>query len=618
MFQPIKQIGGLFQYNILSHSNGRKSNISNAPSSFGVFYLKPDTPTLLLLKINDFNIINFDKFKKLILIDHSASLEARRYTLYLEGILLGFLFALALFGWFSGFSNRDKTSFHYGVWIFIALLASATTRMFDGTRFFEFFVNLDGLHNSIGPYTTLLPKFFFCMQDIAFVIFARAFLELKSKFLRLHTTTSLWILWQFTSVYLFDIFNIDFLYRRELNVIFFIGTLTAVYVASIIRYFQGMKIANFFIIAMLPYLFFRVSLYLGAVDIPSPFAGFEPQGLGALLRNRQSFVAIGASCEALIMAFAIISRTRFLNEQLKLSIETKKDFLESQNNLLETTVSERTKEIKEQHIALSHAHQLVVGSVNYASRLQRGQLPRQQRIAGRFESFDVIWEPRDTIGGDLWWISSENRPGPFYLGVADCTGHGVPGAMLSLLVSNSLERIHVGDANPDPARGLMALDHMLRSGLNQDRADSESDDGCDMALLRIDPTAKTMQFAGAKIGLFQLQSDGQVKRHAAARVSLGYQQAPDPKDEPQSQTIAYGADDVFVLVTDGFTDQLGGDPARPRSFGYRPIEAVLSSMPKASASDIVAKLKQDFAQWQGNFKRRDDVTVLVFRILAPA
>ena len=307
-----------------------------------------------------------------------------------------------------------------------------------------------------------------------------------------------------------------------------------------------------------------------------------------------------------------------MQDQLNSDAQTHKDYVEDQNKVLEETVTERTQELAAKHGQLTEVHELVVGSVNYASRLQRGQLPRQQRIAGRFESFDVIWEPRDTIGGDLWWISSENRPGPFYLGVADCTGHGVPGAMLSLLVSNSLERIHAGDANPDPARGLMALDHMLRSGLNQDRADSESDDGCDMALLRVDPASKTMQFAGAKIGLFQLQSDGQVKRHAAARVSLGYQQAPDSKDEPQSQTIKFGADDVFVLVTDGFTDQLGGDPARPRSFGYRPIEAVLSSMPKASASAIVGKLKQDFAQWQGNFKRRDDVTVLVFRILAAA
>ena len=104
---------------------------------------------------------------------------------------------------------------------------------------------------------------------------------------------------------------------------------------------------------------------------------------------------------------------------------------------------------------------------------------------------------------------------------------------------------------------------------------------------------------------------------AAAHLSLVHQQAPNSKGKPQSQGIGYGADDVFVMVTDGFTNRLDGDPARPRACRYRQIEAVLSAMPKVSASDIVDTLKQDFAQWQGNFKRRDDVTALTLRILAP-
>ncbi len=120
-------------------------------------------------------------------------------------------------------------------------------------------------------------------------------------------------------------------------------------------------------------------------------------------------------------------------------------------------------------------------SVNYASRLQRSQLPSADRINGRFKSIDVIWEPRDTIGGDSWWISSSQHKGPFILAISDCTGHGVLGAMLSLLVSNSLERIYTNNLNPDPVIAIMLSDNYLRLGLNQDRNDSESDDGCDAA-----------------------------------------------------------------------------------------------------------------------------------------
>jgi hypothetical protein len=112
------------------------------------------------------------------------------------------------------------------------------------------------------------------------------------------------------------------------------------------------------------------------------------------------------------MALAVVSRTRWLQEQLAANMKAQQAMVEDQNRKLEATVAERTAELASQHKALDEAHQMLVGSVNYASRLQRGQLPRPLRLEGRFASFDVIWEPRDTIGGDLWWISSSQHKAP--------------------------------------------------------------------------------------------------------------------------------------------------------------------------------------------------------------
>jgi serine phosphatase RsbU (regulator of sigma subunit) len=257
---------------------------------------------------------------------------------------------------------------------------------------------------------------------------------------------------------------------------------------------------------------------------------------------------------------------------------------------------------------------LLVGSVNYASRLQRGQLPRPIRINGRFTSFAAIWEPRDTIGGDLYWLSSSQQSGPFVLAVADCTGHGVPGAMLSLLVSNSLERIFANDTSEDPATALMSLDHYVRTGLNQDRADSESDDGCDAAVMRIDRDKQTIEFAGAKLRLFQVNAQGEVTRHQAARCSLGYQDAVAEADQPILQIIKYQAADVFAVVTDGLTDQIGG-PTGKTSYGYRRLENILKTHCVGSAEEISTAMKRDFDVWQGSSSaRRDDVTAVVFRL----
>jgi serine phosphatase RsbU (regulator of sigma subunit) len=158
----------------------------------------------------------------------------------------------------------------------------------------------------------------------------------------------------------------------------------------------------------------------------------------------------------------------------------------------------------------------------------------------------------------------------------------------------------------------MSIDHLVRAGLNQDAPDSESDDGCDAAIVEVDTTARQLRFAGAKIGLFQLTGDGNVLRHLASRASLGYQNPPDPEDEPSDLPIRYQGGDVFVIVTDGFTDQVGGDRAQPASYGYRRLERLLESTKERDAKEIARRMWEDFLAWQGLQMRRDDVTAVVF------
>ena len=384
------------------------------------------------------------------------------------------------------------------------------------------------------------------------------------------------------------------------------SVLITLFVCSYLRYRDGFGFAIFFTYAVMPYLIFRTSFIFGIIGVPSLFSYLPDQALGYFLKNSWTNQAFGICLEAMVMALAVIGRARWLQNELTATAQKQTELIEKQNSILEATVTERTQE-------LSSKHELVVSSVNYASRLQRGQLPRQLRIDGRFASFATIWEPRDTIGGDLYWLSSSQQSGPFVLAVADCTGHGVPGAMLSLLVSNSLERIFAADTDEDPATALLSLDHYVRTGLNQDRADSESDDGCDAAVLRIDRDKQTIEFAGAKLGLFQVNTQGEVTRHQAARCSLGYQDAIAEKDKPVVQTIHYQAGDTFAIVTDGVTDQIGGDNGRT-SFGYRRLEEILRANCTSSAEDITQAVIKEFAAWQGANTRRDDVTAVVFRL----
>jgi|GEM_PF-1102319 len=273
------------------------------------------------------------------------------------------------------------------------------------------------------------------------------------------------------------------------------------------------------------------------------------------------------------------------------------------------------------HSVISESNEslaVVMESIRYARHVQHNQLPDPKIVSKRFASFDVLWAPRDTIGGDMWWVSSENESGdlskPFTLAVTDSTGHGVPGAILSLLVNNSLERIYSAQPDIDPADAVLQLDAMVRSGLNQHILEGESDDGCDAILIGIDRTHQFLRLASARLDLLQVSADGNLVHHRGARASLGYRQVSAQSHMPQTQTISFATGDLFVVVTDGFTDQPGGQGARAVSLGHRRLASWVGELAGYNATDALRVLQARFQEWQGKQSRRDDVTVIAFTL----
>jgi serine phosphatase RsbU (regulator of sigma subunit) len=610
----LKPSGAISGYSFLSDIDPARPTSAKVASRESLFSLRRGEALILLSQSKAFSSAPAKYVLRMV--DNERFLETRRFGLYVEGALLGILFALMIFGWYSYFANRDRAGLFYGAWISFAFLQVFAFSSHDGFHFTEFIVNANDVY--IGQAS--LSIFFFSIggygQVFFYFLFASAYLQIGKYYPKTQKLIYLLIAY----------FALHFIVNHFVNhnvpaSLFWLGNailpviaFVMLYKAAIERYRQGISIAMFWLIASIPYFIFRLIFIHGLMGYPSVFSYFPESGISYLLQNASVSQAIGLCSEALVMALAVVSRNTWIQKELAHSIASQKNLVENQNKVLEETVAERTKELAEQHQELDEAHQLVVGSVNYASRLQRGQLPRQIRIDGRFASFATIWEPRDTIGGDLYWLSSSQQSGSYVLAVADCTGHGVPGAMLSLLVSNSLERIYANDTTEDPAIALMSLDHYVRTGLNQDRADSESDDGCDAAVLRIDRDKQTIEFAGAKLGLFQVSAQGEVTRHQGARCSLGYQDPIEDKDKPVVQTIRYQAGDTFAIVTDGLTDQIGGNASIKTSFGYRRIENILKANCISDADYIAYKLKNDFLAWQDNETRRDDLTAVVFKL----
>ena len=255
---------------------------------------------------------------------------------------------------------------------------------------------------------------------------------------------------------------------------------------------------------------------------------------------------------------------------------------------------------------------IVMSSVRYARLIQEAQLPQASAVQSKLKDFAVEWHPRDTIGGDFWWVFQHEPSESLVIALVDCAGHGVPGAMLSVLVNSLLEKIFTNQPQIELSKALISLDTLLRKSLRQDLPDSESDDGCDAALVRIHLPSKTMAFAGAKINLYEIQSNGEVQQYKAARMSLGYRDLAAHEVQDQ-QWIAH-AGSRFVMVTDGVTDQIGGNVQRPVAYGYRRMLSCFSHASHGNAQHITLKLLEDIGDWQGTHSRRDDLTILAFEI----
>jgi len=264
--------------------------------------------------------------------------------------------------------------------------------------------------------------------------------------------------------------------------------------------------------------------------------------------------------------------------------------------------AERAKELAE-------AHEVVMESVNYASRIQQGLLGDADKMRASFTDVGIVWEPRDVVGGDIFWQSPKREDGMFWVALVDCTGHGVPGAMVSMLVASALNRLWVTHNDLTPGEVLAKLGDLVRQALNQDSDHATSNDGFDSAIVRIDPVKDVITYAGARIGLFVVPRDHEpVVRVNGFKMALGYKGTIPHKPLPDTQ-IHIPDVAAVVMATDGLFDQPGGPNAR--AFGPTRLADFLGAHRAQSASELANNLRKEVTHWRGEESRRDDLSALV-------
>jgi serine phosphatase RsbU (regulator of sigma subunit) len=273
-----------------------------------------------------------------------------------------------------------------------------------------------------------------------------------------------------------------------------------------------------------------------------------------------------------------------------------------------TDLTERVQREKaeRQRETAEAVNKVMMDSIQYAKIIQTSLLPNIADVKTYLSNSFFLWLPRDIVGGDIIYMDSFKEG--FLLAVIDCTGHGVPGAFMTMVASTSLRRITQDEKCYEPANILKRLNFMVKTSLQQDREDAHSDDGLDAAICWIKSKEKTLSFAGAKLPLYYIKED-KLNIITGDKHSLGYKSS-NLEFEFSTHTIKIETGMSFYLSTDGFVDQLGGDKRLP--FGNKRFRALLKEIQRLSFDEQSKKIMQAFKEYKGDNDRQDDVTVVGF------
>lgn len=286
----------------------------------------------------------------------------------------------------------------------------------------------------------------------------------------------------------------------------------------------------------------------------------------------------------------------------------------------EILVKERDKAVLERN-TLREQQKKITDSLKYASIIQEALLPPKEFIHELFPDSFLFYQPKDIVSGDFYWleqfprqlhkvVAPNNRPNFVMLAAVDCTGHGVPGAFMSILGKNFLHHATVEHQYHEPADALNEIQHNIRETFQSPDGNLSITDGMDMSLVKIDLHTYKVTFSGAKRPLFYTQN-GILKTAKADRISIGGRTTKQQQHFTQ-QEIQLSKGDALYLFTDGITDQLGEDLSG--KFLIKRFRELLQANHHAPMQEQQQIIEQAFATWKQTEVQTDDVLVLGVRL----
>ena len=541
---------------------------------------------------------------------YKSYIKDDNYSVIINGILVGLLLFSVLFNLFLLVVTRDIINFYYTVYVFLLAF---------------FLINITGL-----TYQNLWPTqiwwqyhsstIFAGLANIFLLLFTREFFNYKVNYPKINVANKLLMISMLLSL-LLTLFDATFSIAMMLINILSLFTIFLVITVSISGLINKTKFSIYFLFSF-TVLFVGTNLYV-------------LRNLGVIDSNllAEAGLKVGFLVEIIFLMFAVIHRYKHIeemdnkklekvvHERTKTLIEQKEE-IESQRDRIVT----QHKEVTEQKELISIKNNEIKDSFEYAKLIQKAVLTPTKELDRILNNYFILNLPKETLGGDFYWSYEENNR--LYVVVADCTGHGVPGAMMSMLGISALNEIVRKKDGIKPSEILNELSVNIKQSLHQDGGIGGSKDGMDIAVCMIDKLTKTMLYAGSNNPVYIYRKNAFIydindsfKEHncmsnslleiKADKLTIGYNDKINVGFV--DKRIDLQSNDMLYLFSDGFPDQFGGDNGGKYKFKrFRKLLADNSLIIEGTKQ--LDNIKSELDLWRGGREQIDDIIIFGIRI----
>lgn len=566
----------------------------------------------------------YSKMHDLMLIEETALFDDSQYGLAFAIFLNTILTALILYNLLLYISLRDISYFYYIAYLtFVAMHLIATTGL--GYQFL---------------YPTF-PTFANYISNASATVGGSFMLLFSYHFLKVRTLFPVWVHWILYSLVGLGFFIFAWIiiaiwspwyipYIMTTFAVQLLSSLMLIITLGIWGLYKGSRAAKFFLAAWV------------AMFVPTSLSIVRVWGIELSVLFSDYGVQIGTALEALLLSFGLADKIKVMEiEKRKAQQDTihalreNENMIREQNNTLEQKVKERTlalAEANDEMIAfneelnqtneelsttleivnyqkndIEQKNQAILDSINYAKRIQEAILPTKDDFNRLLPDSFVFFKPRDIVSGDFYFLAEKNEQ--IILSAIDCTGHGVPGAFMSLIAKELLDQIILEHGITESDIILNELHKGIRKALKQEESDNR--DGMDLSLLVIDKQNRQVQFAGAKNALIYIQ-DGKIEKIKGDSFTIGGEQREQKRVFNKHNIPILDTPTYFYLFTDGFQDQFGSE--LDKKFSFAQLKQTFFAV---HTQDMLAQkehLTTTFLHWVGKRKQTDDVLIVGIKI----